>query len=118
MISAITDIPASTNKQELMKLLGMATYLMKFVPKFSQETSILRNLLKKDTNWLWDSHHHAAFFEPLQQSVTVQFFDQNKPIVLSVDESSLNWWSPSEPPARCFIHLLFFLETSNKVFSN
>lgn len=52
-VSAITQFPVPTTKQKLMRFLGMATYLMKFVPKFSQETSILRNLLKKDTNWVW-----------------------------------------------------------------
>ena len=67
----------------------MAPYLMKFVPKFSQETSVLQNLLKRDTNWLWNSHHHAAFLKDLLQSASVlQFFDQNKQIVLSVDASS------------------------------
>ena len=69
----------------------MAPYLMKFVPKFSQETSLLRYLLKKDTNWLWDSHQHTAFLrvkDLLQSASVLQFFDQNKPIVLSVDESS------------------------------
>ncbi|XP_054720864.1 uncharacterized protein K02A2.6-like [Uloborus diversus] len=69
----------------------MATYLMKFVPKFSQETSILRDLLKKDTNWIWDSHHDEAFSKVkdlLQSSTILQFFDRDKPIVLSVDATS------------------------------
>ena len=38
---------------------------------------------------MWDSHYHAAFLKDLLQSASVlQFFDQNKPIVLSVDASS------------------------------
>ncbi|GBN58964.1 Retrovirus-related Pol polyprotein from transposon 17.6, partial [Araneus ventricosus] len=90
-VSAITDFPVPTSKQELMRFLGMATYLMKFVPKFSQETSILRDLLKKDTNWLWDSHHNEAFLrvkDLLQSTTVLKFFDKDKPIVLSVDASS------------------------------
>ncbi|GBN21125.1 Retrovirus-related Pol polyprotein from transposon 17.6 [Araneus ventricosus] len=85
------DFPVPTIKQELMRFLGMATYLMKFVPKFSQETSILRDLLKKDTNWLWDSHHNEAFLrvkDLLQSTTVLKFFDKDKPIVLSVDASS------------------------------
>ncbi|GBO03220.1 Retrovirus-related Pol polyprotein from transposon 297 [Araneus ventricosus] len=54
-VSAVTDFPVPTSKQELMRSLGMATYLMRFVPEFSQKISILRDLLKKDTNWLWVS---------------------------------------------------------------
>ncbi|GBN97875.1 Transposon Tf2-8 polyprotein [Araneus ventricosus] len=74
-----------------MRFLGMAIYLMKFVPKFSQETSILRDLLRKDTNWLWDSHHNVAFLrvkDLLQSTTVLKFFDKDKPIVLSVDASS------------------------------
>ncbi|GBL79149.1 Retrovirus-related Pol polyprotein from transposon 17.6 [Araneus ventricosus] len=90
-MSAITDFPVPTSKQDLMRFLGIATYLMKFVPKFSQETSILRDLLKKDANWLWDSHHNEAFLrvkDLLQSTTVLKFFDKDKPIILSVDASS------------------------------
>ncbi|GBO29672.1 Retrovirus-related Pol polyprotein from transposon 297 [Araneus ventricosus] len=90
-VSAVTDFPVPTSKQELMRFLGMATYLMRFVPEFSQKTSILRDLLKKDTNWLWDSHHNEAFLrvkDLLQSTTVLKFFDKDKPIVLSVDASS------------------------------
>ncbi|GBO32954.1 Retrovirus-related Pol polyprotein from transposon 17.6 [Araneus ventricosus] len=74
-----------------MRFLGMATYLMKFLPKFSEVTSILRDLLKRDTNWLWDFHHNEAFLrvkDLLQSTTVLNFFDKDKHIVLSVDASS------------------------------
>ncbi|KAG8176531.1 hypothetical protein JTE90_020365, partial [Oedothorax gibbosus] len=90
-VQAIADFPAPTNKQELMRFLGMATYLMKFVPRFSQETSTLRNLLKNDASWIWDAQAEKSFDrvkQLLQSTPVLKFFDKDKPIVLSVDASS------------------------------
>lgn len=61
------------------------------VPKFSQETSILRDLRMKDTNWLWDSYRNEAFLrvnDLLQSTTVLQFFNKDKSIVLSVDDAS------------------------------
>lgn len=90
-VQAISDYPTPQNKQELMRFLGMATYLMKFVPQFSQETSVLRSLLKQDTHWIWDATLEKAFLrvkQLLQTKPVLQFFDRNQPVLLSVDASS------------------------------
>lgn len=90
-IEAIAAFPTPSNRQDLMRFLGMSTYLMKFVPQFSQETSTLRNLLKKDTSWVWDSQCDQAFCrvkQLLQTKPVLQFFNKDKPVVLSVDASS------------------------------
>ena len=90
-VQAITDFLVPQNKQDLMRFLGMATYLMKFVPQFSQETTVLRNLLKKDSNWIWDATTEKAFVrvkQLLQSTPVLQFFDRDKPVKLSVDASS------------------------------
>ena len=41
-------MPSPTNKEELQRFLGMITYLLKFIPHFSQVASPLRALLEKD----------------------------------------------------------------------
>ncbi|KAL4126071.1 hypothetical protein QTP88_010302 [Uroleucon formosanum] len=43
------------NKKELQRLLGLINYLRSFIPNFSELTTPLRNLLKKDTEWQWTS---------------------------------------------------------------
>ena len=41
------------NKKELQTFLGMANYLSKFVPNLSTLTEPLRELDRKDFEWLW-----------------------------------------------------------------
>ena len=48
-ISAIKDMPAPTNKTELETILGMINYLSKFIPNLSEVTSLIRQLLGKNT---------------------------------------------------------------------
>ncbi|CAC5367807.1 unnamed protein product [Mytilus coruscus] len=47
-VKAITEMKSPTSKKELERFLGMVTYIAKFVPKFSSNTAVLRDLLKKD----------------------------------------------------------------------
>ncbi|XP_030763270.1 uncharacterized protein K02A2.6-like [Sitophilus oryzae] len=89
-INAITQIPKPQNKQELQRLLGMITYVSKFINNFSSATSVLRNLLKKDVEFLWQPEHDKAF-ENLKNTLinkpVLQFYDVNCETVLSVDAS-------------------------------
>ena len=50
-ISAIINMPIPKSKQELMRFLGMVTYLMKFIPDMPSKTAPLRELLEKNTEW-------------------------------------------------------------------
>ena len=47
-------MPPPTDKPGVMRLLGMARYLAKFVPNFSEVTSKLRELQRTDTEFRWD----------------------------------------------------------------
>ena len=47
-VKAIVDMQVPTSKKELMRFLGMLTYLSKFLPDLSSETVLLRALVKKD----------------------------------------------------------------------
>ncbi|GFY74920.1 transposon Tf2-9 polyprotein [Trichonephila inaurata madagascariensis] len=40
----------------LQRILGMVTYLAKFKPHLSNVTHNLRQLLKKDSVWIWDTN--------------------------------------------------------------
>lgn len=89
-IKCILELATPTNKKELEQILGMITYISKFVPNLSCHTYELRKLLAKECMFVWNDNHEKAFNE-LKKILTttpiLQFFDLNKPITLSVDAS-------------------------------
>ena len=50
-IAAILEMPNPTNVKELQRFLGMITYLGKFIPNLSDETTPQRTLLENDVIW-------------------------------------------------------------------
>lgn len=89
-VKAITSMEAPTDKKSLERFLGLVNYIGKFIPNLSQHTTVLRGLLKKNVQFSWYGEHEAAFRSLKQMLVekpVLQFFDINKPIVLSVDSS-------------------------------
>ena len=91
-IKAIADMPPPTDRPALMRLLGLATYLAKFVPNFSQVTAKLRELLVKDVEYRWDDVIHGAALRQLKDmlvtSPVLQYYDVKKPTVIQSDASS------------------------------
>jgi hypothetical protein len=47
-IEAITEMPASTDRHRVQRLLGMINYVQKFAPGLSELTAPIRDLLKSD----------------------------------------------------------------------
>ena len=88
-IKAIVDMPAPTDRPALMRLLGLATYLAKFVRNFSQVTAKLRELLAKDVEYRWDDVIHGAALRQLKEILAtapvLQYFDVTKPTVIQCD---------------------------------
>lgn len=60
-IVAICDMQAPTDKAELQRFLGMTNYLSRFLPNMSKQTKALRNLLKKDSHWVWNENQEKCF---------------------------------------------------------
>ena len=85
-------MPSPTDKLGVMRLLGMATYLAKFVPNFSEVTSKLRELQRTDTEFRWDDSIHGKAFQELKEMFTtgpvLRFYDVTKPVVVQCDASS------------------------------
>ncbi|XP_059056153.1 uncharacterized protein K02A2.6-like [Achroia grisella] len=90
-LKAIKDMPKPQDRKSLERFLGMINYLSKFIPNYSQVASPLRQLLKKDTVWQWDSIHDAAV-QRLKELVcgapVLALYSLTEPVVLSVDASS------------------------------
>ena len=89
-VEAITKMPKPECKDDVSRLLGMATYLAKFCPNLSEVTTPLRELTKKGVEWSWSEAAEQAF-EKLKflvsSSPTLKMFDPELPVTLSVDAS-------------------------------
>ncbi|KAJ8346650.1 hypothetical protein SKAU_G00280510 [Synaphobranchus kaupii] len=90
-IKAITDMPIPQNTADVRRFLGMATYIARFIPQFSNTTKPLRDLLAKDNEWSWGHMQQAAFDklkgELASERVLAQYRPQAKTMV-SADASS------------------------------
>ena len=66
-ISAIVEMPPPKDRAGVLRLVGMATYLAKFVPKFSEVLTLIRSLLAGDAEFRWDEYIHGRAFIQLKQ---------------------------------------------------
>ena len=78
------------DKTELQQFLGLMTYLSRFIKDFSSKTAVLRDLLHKDSEFLWEPHHQRAF-EDLKCEISdkslLHYFDPKRPIYMHCDAS-------------------------------
>lgn len=89
-VQGIQDFPTPKNKEELQRFLGMVTYQSKFTNHLSDLTHSLRQLLRKNTAFIWDSNMQRDFEiikKALVEAPCLSFFDNAKPVRLSVDAS-------------------------------
>ena len=91
-VQAIADINPPSDAKELQQFLGLVTYLSAYIPRLSDHTSILRDLLKKDSEFQWHPEHQDAF-DALKKlichSTKLSYFDPNKDTIIQVDASSV-----------------------------
>lgn len=89
-VTAIQNMEKPNNKKELQVFLGMINYLSRFLPNMSKETEVLRNLLKNDTCWKWDSNEEYCFIRLkslICEAPVLAFFDTNKHVTIAADAS-------------------------------
>ena len=60
-VEAITAVAPPTSTKEVSSFLGMVTYLTRFIPDLSTETTPLRRLLQKDNIWKWGEEQDEGF---------------------------------------------------------
>lgn len=91
-IKAIMEMPYPDNRKALERFLGMVNYLSKFIPNYSECVNVLRSLLKKDSEWVWEQHHSSAVDElkrKLSSAPVLALYCERAPLVLTVDASSV-----------------------------
>lgn len=90
-VRAIISMKEPSNKKELQTFLGIITYVTKFIPNLSDKSHSLRELLRKDSVFIWGDRQKTDFDKLKQTLITkpvLKYFDVNKEVVLSVDSSS------------------------------
>ena len=68
----------------------MVTYLSPFIPSLSTHTAPLRELLKKDSEFIWNTSYQEAFDrikELVCKDTTLCYFNIRKPVTIQVDAS-------------------------------
>ena len=90
-VDAIRRMPDPTDRQAVLRFLGMATYLARYTPGFSKMTAPLRDLLKRDNEFRWDSAVHskavAKIKDALSNAPVLRYYDVNKPVTVQCDSS-------------------------------
>ena len=86
-------MPIPEDKQAVQCLLGMVNFIAKFSPNVSVATEPLRELIKKDTIFLW-TDHHTECFNNLKELLTsndklLKYYDAAKPVFVQVDSGLL-----------------------------
>lgn len=91
-ILAITQMSRPVDVKAVQRLLGVATYLAKFVPQLSTVCEPLRRLTDEDSEFDWMPQHEDAFNEVkrlLSQAPVLQYYNVNEPVVLESDSSDV-----------------------------
>ena len=90
-VTAITDMPAPTDKAGVQLLLGLAQYLNKFLPCLSDITKPLCELTQNDIQWFWGKAQQVAF-DALKKAVTetqvLHYYNLEEEVIIQCDESS------------------------------
>ena len=89
-VKAIHDMPAPLDKKGVERLLGTVNYLAKFIPNMSTVTKPIRDVLKADIMFHWDSEQKKAF-ESIKHILSTEpvlaFYNVEKPVLISCDAS-------------------------------
>ena len=68
----------------------MVTWLAPFIPNMSENTATLRELLRQDTEFIWNESYDAAFLcikQLITIDVTLRHYDVTCPVEIHVDAS-------------------------------
>ena len=84
-VKAITELPEPKDVPDVRRFLSMVNQQMKFLPNLAEMTKPIRDLLKKDTEWIWDSPQKEAFDQlkhELASDEALALYDTEKETVI------------------------------------
>lgn len=108
-IAEIRSLPSPTNSTELQKVLGIITYMAQYIPKLSDITSPLRELLRKDNEYKWTNSQQKSLLQIkhlICNKMILTYFDLTKKSVIQVyvSNGSFKGISPTRRKAHS-LHL-------------
>lgn len=89
-VAAVKEWPVPANVHDLRVFLGFANFYRRFVKGYSQVTTPLTELLRKDVTWNWGAEHSTAFKElkdRLTSAPALLLPDFDKPFYVVCDAS-------------------------------
>jgi transposase InsO family protein len=89
-VKAVREMPVPTSKDDLRRFLGFVTYLSKFIPNLSEIDAPLRQVLKSDVLFTWQSTQAKAFQKLIDACCSppvLKFFDVKLPVEVHCDAS-------------------------------
>ena len=89
-IEAIVQAEPPKNAKEMKSLLGLVSYISRFIPDYASLTAPLRKLTHQDVKWKWEEQEIQAFKrlkEVLTHTQTMSYFDPTQPTEVLVDAS-------------------------------
>ena len=93
-LKAINKMPSPTDRADFQRVLGMVNYVQKFAPNLADLAKPLRELVKKQNEFVWEEGVHGKCLEQVKQvkqvltlSPVLKFFDPQKKTILQCDAS-------------------------------
>ena len=87
---AISEMPPPTDKAGFQRLLGLAQYLSKFLPRLSDITKPMRELTQNDVQWTWGTAQEASL-EALKKAVmstpVLRYYNLQEEVTIQCDAS-------------------------------
>ena len=124
-VKAILDLKHPENPKQLKSFLGAIQYLAKFLPRLSERTDKLRKLLKKNTEWKWETEQQNDF-EMIKKMLTEEpalaHYAKDKDNIVSTDASKTGlgitlWQKQADGELKPIAFGSRFLNDSEKNYS-
>ena len=90
-ITAIVNLPAPSNVHDVRIFLGMVNHMDKFPEHLADKTKPLRDLVQKESQWIWGPPQEKAFQEiksSLTKAPVLALYNPNRETKISADATS------------------------------